>query len=332
MPAHNTWQHQHQYTDDSVQAQAERRTRWVIALTLATMVVELIAGYLTGSMALTADGWHMGSHVAALAISAFAYAYSRHHAQDPRFTFGTGKVSALAGFASALVLGLIALLIAWESAQRFIVPRPIRFDEALIVACIGLLVNLVCAQILGHNHQHGPAPQPAREPEHTHEHPQHGHEHAHRGHDHSLRAAYVHVLADALTSLTAIAALMAGRWLGWTWMDPLMGIVGALVIALWSLGLTRVTAKVLLDAEDLRALEAKIRERVARCPDQDIVDLHVWRLGADRFACIVSVVTHGAHRGDELRTLLEDLPGLAHVTVEVHVCQEAACLNPDSGA
>jgi cation diffusion facilitator family transporter len=226
----NHWQHHHSF-GTQIRTRGERRTGWVVALTLAMMTVEIAAGTIFGSMALLADGWHMGTHAAALSVAVFAYVYARRHAGDPRYSFGTGKVGALGGFASATGLAVVALLIFGESAQRLASPVAIRFDEAIAVACVGLAVNVVCALLLreDHHHEGGPA------------------DHAH--HDHNLRGAYLHVLADAITSLLAIAALSTGKLLGWTWMDPVMGLVGSVVIARWSYGLLRDTSRVLLDAE-----------------------------------------------------------------------------------
>jgi cation diffusion facilitator family transporter len=223
------WQHDHDFHLDS--SHGERRTRYVVLLTAVMMVVEIAAGYLYGSMALLADGWHMGTHVAALGISLFAYGYARRHADDPRYSFGTGKVSSLAGFASAVALAVVALMMGAESVQRLLSPQTIHFDEAILVASVGLAVNLLSAWLLRDDHSHH----------------HHGHDEPHHHHDHNLRAAYLHVLADALTSLLAIVALLCGRALGWVWMDALMGIVGALVIAKWGLDLIRETGGVLLD-------------------------------------------------------------------------------------
>jgi cation diffusion facilitator family transporter len=277
--------HDHLYVVDAQHA-AERRTRWVIAVTLTMMVIELVTGYLTGSLALTADGWHMGSHAAALCIAAFAYAFSRRHAEDRRFTFGTGKMGPLAGYTSAVVLAVIAVLMALQSIERLLHPIEVHYADALGVAVVGLIVNLVCAFLLGeHDHDYSQ--------EHGHGHNDQGeaprgdaHAHAHR--DLNLRAAYVHVVADALTSVLAIAALLCGIWFGWRAMDPLMGIVGAVLIARWSAGLLMETGQVLLDAEDNRAMTKKITELIERADDR-IADLHLWRVGNASQACIVSL-------------------------------------------
>ena len=283
----------------------------MVAITVTMMVVEIAAGMLFGSMALLADGWHMGTHAAALGIAVFAYVYARKHATDPRYTFGTGKVGSLAGFGSAVGLAVVALLLVGESTMRLASPSAIRFDEAISVAVLGLLVNLGCAALLG-GHDHG----------HEHEHHGHGHEHHGHGHDqhqdHNLRGAYLHVLADALTSVLAIVALLAGRSLGWTWLDPAMGIVGGLVIARWSLGLLRDTSAVLLDGEVSEDRQRQIRDLLEGDADNRVADLHLWRVGPKHLAAIVSVVTGRPRPPSHYRELLARQPDLVHVTVEVH--------------
>jgi cation diffusion facilitator family transporter len=270
-------------------------------------------------MALLADGWHMGTHAAALGVALFAYVYARSHAADERYSFGTGKVGALGGFASAVGLMVIALLVLVESAARLLSPASIRFDEAIAVAVLGLAVNLACAWLLGdHDHDH----------HHEHEHEDHAHEgqgheehqdHDHGAHrDHNLRAAYLHVLADALTSVLAIAALVAGRTLGWTWMDPLMGVVGGLVIARWSWSLLSETGLVLLDGEVSSARRAAIRGALEAAEGVRVVDLHLWRVGPRHLAAIVAVVDAAARAPEHYRAVLARFPDLAHVTVEVN--------------
>ena len=296
------WQYDHNYLPRT-QRQSEQRTRIVLALTLIMMIVELAAGYATGSLALTADGWHMGSHAAALGISAFAYAFSRHHVKNSRFTFGTGKVGPLAGYTSALTLAFVALTMVWQSVARLLHPVSINFNDAILVAVIGLIVNLACAMILGHHDDH----------EHT------AQEHAHH-HDHNLRSAYLHVLADALTSILAIIALVSGKYLGWNWMDALMGIVGAVVIGQWCASLLRSSARVLLDAEDNSRLVRHIADRIERDADNRIADLHVWRLGPLSHGCIVSLVTHEPRPVGHYKALLTDIDGLEHITIEVNQC------------
>ncbi|MFT2214089.1 CDF family Co(II)/Ni(II) efflux transporter DmeF [Rhizobium giardinii] len=298
--------HEHSYLGDSHNTNA-RRTLWVVVLTSVMMVGEIIAGSMFNSMALLADGFHMSTHAGALAIAAWAYAFARRHARDRRFSFGTGKVGDLAGFASALILGIIALGIAVESVVRLMEPRPVAFTEATLVAVIGLLVNIASAMLLsgGHKHSH----------QHTGQDHYHAHDHSHGAHHHdnNMRAAFVHVIADALTSVLAIAALLSGRYLGWVWLDPVMGIVGAVVIATWSWSLVRQTAAVLLDTTDIH-LEAEVRAHVEGKGDARITDLHIWRVGPGAHAAIVSVT--GAVSGETVRARLAPVHQLAHLTVE----------------
>jgi cation diffusion facilitator family transporter len=302
------WRHSHTFETDRP-ARGERRTRWVVAITVAMMVVEIAAGTVFGSMALLADGWHMGTHAAALGVAVFAYAYARKHAADPRYSFGTGKVGALGGFASAVGLAVVALLVLAESARRLASPVAIRFDEAIAVAALGLAVNLVCAWLLRDDHEVQADDRHA-----------HRHDHAHGHHrDLNLRAAYLHVLADALTSVFAIVALLTGKLLGWGWMDPIMGILGALVIARWSVGLLRDTSAVLLDAEVASARRDAIRGAIETGPDR-VSDLHVWRVGPRHLAAIVSVVASTPRPPSAYKERLRGFTDLAHVTIEVHAC------------
>lgn len=286
-----------------------RRTTWVVAITALTMIVEIAAGHVTGSMALLADGVHMATHAGALGVAAIAYGYARRHVADPRYSFGTGKVGDLAGFASALGLGLIALGIAVESAVRLAEPARIAFGEATVVAVAGLAVNLVSALLLSDGHAH-------RHQHHHHDHHHHddGHHHHHHGHDNNLRAAYLHVLADALTSLLAIAALLAGRYLGWAWLDPAMGLVGAAVVARWSWSLMRDSAAVLLDTAD-PVLAAEIRDRIEAPGDAVVVDLHVWRIGPAAHAAIVRIA--GKTAPAAIRERLRPVHAVGHLTIEV---------------
>lgn len=317
----------------------ERRVWWVIALTAGMMVVEIIAGNLYGSMALVADGWHMSTHAGAMLITALAYGYARRQARNPRFTFGTGKLGELAGFASAIVLALIALIIGWDSLARLVDPVPIRFDEAIAIAAAGLLVNLVSAWLLkddhGHAHGHGGHGHD-RDHDHGHGHGHdhdHGHAHSHaspshayvpaaahahpqRSHDNNLRSAYVHVLADALTSVLAIAALLAGRSYGWLWADPAMGVVGALVIARWSWGLIRDSGTVLLDATPQSGKMRRDIEQALDAGDGEIADLHVWQVGPGHYAAIVSLVTRHPRDSAFYKAKLAHIAGLSHLTVE----------------
>jgi cation diffusion facilitator family transporter len=308
--------HSHVFLGDQHDRNA-RRTWLVIALTASMMVAEIVAGILFGSMALLADGWHMSTHAGALLIAAAAYAFAKRHRDSPRFTFGTGKVGDLAAFTSAVVLALVALLIAWESLQRLIDPVPIDFTEAIAVAVIGLFVNLASAALLhqgGHDlhaDDHGHA--------HHHDHDEHARTHHH--HDTNLRAAYLHVLADALTSVLAIVALVAGKFVGWAWLDPAMGIVGALVIAYWSQGLMRTAAATLLDMIPGENLVRGARSQL-EATGAKVVDLHVWRLGPGHVGVTASVSTRQPRPVEDYRRALEQLPGVSHVTVEVH--REAA--------
>lgn len=307
--------HEHVFLGES-HARNERRTWIVIAITATMMVVEIAAGTLYGSMALVADGWHMSTHAAALLITALAYRYARRHARNPRFTFGTGKLGELAGFASAVVLALVAVLIGWESLMRLYDPVAISYRQAIAVAVIGLVVNLVCAWLLrdDHGHHHGHAHG-------HHNHQGHGDDHA-RGHgahatDSNLRAAYLHVLTDALTSVLAIVALIAGGLYGWSWMDPAMGIVGALVIARWSWGLIRDAGATLVDyLPDDEDLPAEIRAAVETENDR-IVDLHVWRLGPGHHGAIVSILSSAPRLPAAYRAQLAHIRDLSHLTIEV---------------
>ncbi len=294
--------HDHVFLGDNHERN-ERRTWLVIALTATMMVAEIAAGTIFGSMALVADGWHMSTHAAALLIAALAYLYARRHARNPRFTFGTGKLGDLAGFASAVVLALIALLIGWESVVRLANPVTISFPPAIAVAILGLVVNLVCAWLLRESHDHGRG----------------HHHHHHGGHDHNLRAAYLHVLADALTSVLAIVALVAGSLYGWIWLDPAIGIVGALVIARWSWTLIRDAGLVLLDyIPEEKTLPDDIRAAIETGDDR-VQDLHVWQLGPGHNGVIVSVVTTNPQTPAQYRKKLSHLSALSHVTIEVEL-------------
>ncbi len=283
-----------------------RRTAVVLILTLVTMVAEIVAGSLFGSMALLADGWHMASHAAALGIAAFAYAYAKRHAENSIYTFGTGKVGDLAAFASAFLLMIIAGFMTLESIRRLVAPVDIAFNEAITVAVLGLGVNVVSAWILkddGAEHGH--------EPGHAHE---HGHHH-HR--DHNLSAAYAHVVADALTSVLAIAALVAGLVWGLIWLDAVIGIVGAAIIARWAWGLIATAGRVLLDAAPSESVTAAVRGAIEAEAGNRIADLHVWRVGPGHLAAMVTVVTHADRAPAHYRRLLAAVPGLSHVTIEV---------------
>ena len=281
----------------------ERRTWMVVGLTAITMVVEITAGSWFNSMALLADGWHMATHAGAMGLSALAYRFARRHARNPRFTFGTGKVGDLAAFSSGIILAVAAVMIGWESLTRLARPLPIAFDQAILVAVLGLMVNVVSAAMLWsrHGHDHGDG---------------HDHNHAHHA-DHNIRAAFIHVVADALTSVLAIVALVAGLWFGAVWLDPLMGLVGAAVILHWSVGLMRDTGGILLDMEAGGDLAGRIRAEIESKDGDRVADLHVWRVGPGHFAAIVAIVTRRATDAAELKVALKARYPLAHLTVEV---------------
>lgn len=297
------WQHSHDFSVDH--GSAERNTQRVMVLTAVTMVLEVIAGIVFGSLALLADGWHMATHVAAFGLTIFAYRYARRFANNPKYTFGTGKVSSLGGFSSAIALAVIALFIAIESISRFFQPQTIRFNEAIVVAILGLVVNLVSGFLLqaDQNHAHD-----------------HHHEHQHHHHDHNLQAAYFHVLADALTSVFAIIALLAGKLWGWNWLDPMMGLVGAAVITHWAMGLLRETSAVLLDSAVDRATKAAVVAAIEADAETRIVDLHLWYVSQRHLSAIISLVTHDPKPPEYYKHLLADILPLAHVVVEVNTC------------
>lgn len=328
------WQHRHDFAAD--RGRAERRTHWVIAITLVMMIAEIAAGWAWNSMALLADGWHMGTHAAAIGVAALSYALARRWAGDERFSLGPWKVEVLGAYTSAVLLGLVALGIAAESALRLWTPRPVSYDESLVVALLGLAVNTVCAKLLHGGHaapaqaSHDPA-RAARSQAHHHHGPAHAHGHAHphphaheAGTDLNLRAAYLHVLADAATSLLAITALLAGKLAGWSWLDPAVGLLGAALIASWSVGLLRQSSKILLDREMDDPLADQVRERLESDGDARVADLHLWRVGDARFACQATVVADAPRSADAYRSRLDDLPTLAHVMIEVNRCPGAA--------
>lgn len=329
------WQHEHVF--DRGNRAGERGTRLVVWITAVTMLVEILAGWLTNSMALLADGFHMSSHAVAIGLSAFAYAAARRHAADPRYAFGTWKVEVLGGFASALFLLVVVALMVVGSVERLLSPQPIQYAEAMAVAALGLVVNLVCAFILGdarqghHAHGHG----------HGHDHGGHHHDHHDHhddddGHGHvpatprkdlNLHAAYVHVITDAATSVLALVALAGGWWYGWSWLDPLMGIVGGLLVALWARRLIADTSKVLLDREMDDPVVGHIRQAVAgrgKASRSELTDLHVWRVGQQRYACALSLLTHDSSlRPDAVRGWLVELDAVAHATIEINLCTQA---------
>lgn len=300
------WRHSHVFLGAHHDAH-EFRTWCVVALTAVMMVAEIVGGAMFGSMAVVADGWHMSTHAGALAIAGFAYRFARRHARDPRFSFGTGKLGELAAFASAVILALIALLIGYEAVTRFAAPVAIDFRQAIWLAALGLGVNVVSAWLLfaPHAHHHGD---------------EHGGHH-HHGHDTNLRAAYVHVLADALTSVLAIVALACGLLFGWVWMDPLMALVGVGVILSWSFGLIRSAGAVLVDMVPDPHLAAAIRRRLEVEGDR-VSDLHLWRLGPGHTGVIAALVSDQPQAPSVYKERLAGLSGLSHVTVEVHACED----------
>jgi cation diffusion facilitator family transporter len=319
----SAWAHAHRF--DAGNAAAERGTRWVTAITLAMMVVEIVAGGWFNSMALLADGFHMASHAVAIGMSAFAYAAARWHVDDRRYAFGTWKIEVLAGFASAMVLLLVVGLMAVGSIERLITPQPIHYLEAIVIAAVGLVVNLVCALILAGSHAHD---------HHGHGH-DHGHSHAqtvdhrhdHHDHDLNLKSAYVHVLADAATSVAAIGALLGGWFFGWAWLDAATGLGGAVIVALWAKSLLMQTSAVLLDREMDSPVVDQIRRAVAEggvAGNTLVADLHVWRVGKANFSCAISVVTHDRLlTPDQVRAWFARHAEVVHSTVEINQCQES---------
>ncbi|CAM3480561.1 CDF family Co(II)/Ni(II) efflux transporter DmeF [Paracidovorax anthurii] len=311
-PAHG-WHHDHVFSQGN--PLAERGARWAIGLTVSTMAVEIAGGWWFNSMALLADGWHMSSHALALGLSALAYAAARRLQRDQRFAFGTWKIEILGGYSSAILLLGIALLMAFQSVARLMEPSPIAYDQAIALAAFGLLVNLACAWLLRHGHGHGHGHGHSHDHDHGHPHEHHGARHA----DLNLRSAYLHVVADAATSVLAIVALCGGKLWNAAWLDPLMGIAGSVLVGIWALGLMRDTARVLLDAEMDAPVAQEIREAVASSPvPASLCDLHVWRVGADRYACIVSLATTGEMEPDDLKRRLRVHEELAHISVEVN--------------
>ncbi|OJY87672.1 MAG: cation transporter [Lysobacterales bacterium 63-13] len=301
----------HSHAFDEGNPLAERNTGRAMWLTIIMMVVEISGGWIYNSMALLADGWHMSSHALALGLSAFAYACARRYATDHRFAFGTWKIEILGGYTSAILLLCVAALMAFQSIERLISPLPIHYSQAIVLAVVGLAINLICAWLLRghHDHDHGHAHG-------SNHHAGNDHGHAHH-HDLNLRSAYLHVLADAATSVFAIIALVGGMLWGARWLDPLMGIVGAILVTVWAIGLLRDTGKVLLDAEMDAPVVEEVREVIAECdPTAIITDLHVWRVGKGKFACVLSIVTHSRMRADDFRKHLSIHEELVHVTVE----------------
>lgn len=307
------WTHDHVFLGDA-HTRNERRTWIVVALTAVMMVGEIVAGWLSGSMALLADGWHMATHAAALGIAGLAYLLARRQARNARFSFGTGKFGDLAAFSSAIILAMVAIQVAWESIERLLHPVPIAYSEAIAIAALGLVVNLTSAWLLRDDHDHhhhGHA--------HGHDHGHHDHDHHHHHHDNNLRAAYVHVLADAATSILAIGALLVAMYANWVWADPLVGIIGSLVIASWAYGLIRAAGAVLLDVSADDHLETTIRERI-EAEGERVTDLHLWQVGPGHRAAVISLVSDHPLAPAAYKHRLAGLRGLSHITVEVQLC------------
>jgi len=297
------WQHQHQFQQHN--PIGERRTYYVLALTIVTMLIEIIAGSVYGSMALLADGWHMGTHAMAFIITIFAYYYARKHQERDTFTFGSGKINVLGGFASAILLALVALIMMAESFHRLFSPQQIHFNEAIMVAIIGLTVNILSVFLLhegNHNHQH------------------HHDDHPHHHHDHNLKAAYLHVLADALTSLLAIVALFAGKYWGWNWVDALMGIIGSIIIIRWALSLIQQTSPILLDANIDKNYQNTIVNKIEAEKNTRVCDIHIWKISANHYAMILSVVTEQPQPVMHYKQLLKEFDRIHHLTIEVNQC------------
>ncbi|MCY9851016.1 MULTISPECIES: CDF family Co(II)/Ni(II) efflux transporter DmeF [Vibrio] len=304
--ANDTLTHHHHFSSHN--HQGEKRTFYVLLLTLTTMVVEIVAGTVYGSMALLADGWHMGTHAAAFCITLFAYRYAKKHQSNDRFSFGTGKVSVLGGYTSAIALGIVALLMLVESVHRLLNPQSIQFNEAIIVACIGLAVNVISMLLLGDHHHHG------HDDAHHHEHSHH-HGHTHH-HDHNLRAAYLHVLADALTSVMAIVALVLGKFYGWNWLDAVMGMVGALVISKWTLNLLKQTSPILLDENIDDKYRKAIQDELT--PVALVTDLHIWKVSGHHHAAAITLIDKAGISLDEYKQKLSKFDKIDHLTLEVH--------------
>jgi cation diffusion facilitator family transporter len=331
MHAHDLSEHVHHEDEDDHNRAGERRTRWVVWLAVVTMFGELFVGWWTDSIALTADGWHMGTHVGALGLTLVAYWYARTRAGHDAFSFGTGKVYALAGYTSGVLLALVALWMGKEGIENLVRRPPVNYRDALPVACVALLVNLASALLLRRNHHYG----------HAHHHHGHAHrhdDHAHHDHAHhrpvpgtldfNLRAAYIHIVADALTSLLAIVALSLGWWAGAWYLDPLMGLVGGAVITWWAISLCRQAARQLLDVVSSPRHEEIVRQRLEAIDDVRVADLHVWELGPGRRSCIVSVVTARPREVTDYRLAVLSALDVAHLTIEVHQCERAHDAGP----
>jgi cation diffusion facilitator family transporter len=335
---HDLAAHVHHEDEEEHNRSGERRTRWVVFITLLMMIGELVVGWLTDSVALQADGWHMGTHVGALGLTLAAYWYARRHAGNDAFSFGTGKVYALAGYTSGVVLAIVALLLAVEGVEHLATPETVNYNESLPVAILGLIVNLTCAALLGQGHHygdgHGHGHSHGHGESHGHGHGHHAHAHDH-DHDHernregpqagtldfNMRAAYIHIMADAFTSLLAIVALGLGKFAGLWYLDPAMGLVGGFVITLWSISLCRQASRQLLDVVSSTKHEEVVRRQLEAIDDVRVADLHVWELGPGRRSCIVSVVTATPREVDFYRTAVLGALPVAHLTIEIHRCE-----------
>ncbi len=310
MHAHTLDLLKHEHNFSVINRKGERRTKLVLVLTFLTMILEITAGTLFGSMALLADGWHMGTHVAAFMITLIAYRYSRVHTHDQTFAFSPAKVGVLGGYTSSIVLGVVALIMLVESGQRIVHPHIIHFNEAIAIAGFGLLINLICALLLKDHH--------------------HGGDHDHH-HDHNLKAAYLHVLADALTSVLAIIALGLAKYYGWNWLDPVMGMVGALIIIQWAYSLLKETSPVLLDESIALKYKLAIKKKIESDADNRISDLHVWQVAPGHFAIIISLISHNPKAPEYYKKLLKEfhyggIHKLSHITVEVNRCTGDFCI------
>ncbi|WP_135381734.1 CDF family Co(II)/Ni(II) efflux transporter DmeF [Vibrio tasmaniensis] len=316
----------HQHNFSSHNSQGEKRTFNVLLLTIITMVVEIVAGTIYGSMALLADGWHMGTHAAAFGITLFAYRYAKKHAESERFSFGTGKVSVLGGYTSAIALGIVSLLMLVESVHRLFNPQAIQFNEAIIVACIGLTVNVVSMFLLGdhhhdHGHEHGHDHSNNHSKNHGHSHSHdhdsdHNHKHGEHHHDHNLRAAYMHVLADTLTSLLAIVALLFGKFYGWNWLDAAMGMVGAFVIAKWTMNLMKQTSPILLDENIHQDYRDSVTETLT--PYASVTDFHMWKVSGHHYSAAITLESNSDKTVSEYKQMLSKFDKINHLTLEVH--------------